>query len=779
MNVKMSTERLRAHFKEVYARLTHGSSREDLLRSLGKGALLTVYTFLLASTEGLFETLPFALSLLCAIPERIAFAYTGAMAAAVFGRGFSPAMSVAYTVIFLWRTQVSRFFSGQRDAGRTEEPTAMRCMLSAAVALGVTSLPMIGNFTYYGLFGAFFMVIACPCLTLLFSGAYLVGRTSPLYSSAGKCLLYFCLVLSCKEFSLFGFTPALAVAAFVTVLEFTSGTPVESCFLGFFSALAIDLGSAVMLAAVALVGGVVHHFNHKISVGAGLLAGMAYAFAVMGSSALFSVFPDLVCAGLLAVPVVRTRGQAEPMTEEKTVGAAGQYLDEREKQQRQAQEQQTVESMHRLSGLFYALGQNRIPDGAECQTLCDAVEQRRCGRCRAAAYCRAEHGEQRELAFQTAATALQREGRLDGRFLLGVGCMYSAEIAEELTSDYAVLCRTKSEPNPAAAYAVGFEAVSKLLCEQKEYRKRSRMPRGEYAGELSRRARQLGLSFSTVGVYGFLCKTVFFCNCKALDCRGGAEGLRKVCQEVLGGRMSYPRIVISKGDYAVILESLPAYSLEHAQANKPKPGQKHSGDSIGSFSDADGNPCLLLCDGMGSGSRAAIASGLGCSLSECLSGAGATPKLITELLNAALCHRKEEDSCTFDLFCFDRYTGGGTFIKSGAAPTLIFRKGSAYNLSSSNLPLGTVADAQSEQMRMQMSIGDLVILASDGVASDFEDTAVLASIISGHEEDTVSDLAERILSRCSGQTKQRKDPRKCDDMSICVIRINAAEETNT
>lgn len=578
-----------------------------------------------------------------------------------------------------------------------------------------------------------------------------------------------------------GFTPALAVATFVTVLEFTSQGAVESCFFGFFAALAIDVNSAVMMGAVALVGGVVHRLNRKISVGAGIMTGLLYSFSVWGNQALFSVFPDLVCAGLLALPLSRLRADAEPMSKQPPQGAAAQYLNERETYQRQTQETQTAKSLQRLSGLFYALGETVIPDSSECEGLCLHAEEKRCGACKAAAYCRADHAGQRERAFRGAAVALQREGRVDGRFLLDIGCMYSAEIARELTLDYADLCRAKASPRPAQAYAAGFEAISKLLLEQKEYRQKSRMPRQELSKDLSGKARRIGLSFSSVGVYGFVRKTVFFCDCKATDCRGGAQGLHKLCEEVLTAKLTFPRIVVAEGRYAVILESLPVASLEHAEAGKPKPGQTLSADKIGAFTDADGNPCLLLCDGMGSGPRAAIASGLGCALSECLAGAGATPKLITELLNSALCHRLEEDSCSFDLFCFDRYNRVGTFIKSGAAPTLIFRKGSVYKLSSANLPLGICSDTQSEQIRMPMQTGDLVILVSDGVAADFDDTAVLAAVISGHEELPVSEIASRILNECTGHlhSNKQKDPRKYDDMSVCVIRVTDAEGEQT
>ena len=477
----------------------------------------------------------------------------------------------------------------------------------------------------------------------------------------------------------------------------------------------------------------------------------------------------------MAIPIGKIRTVSEAVALPEATSAAVQYLDHAEDVLRRKQEDNTVESMHRLSQVFYALSEKRLPDGEECRDICRDRMKKRCGICKGAVYCRGENETARKDAFDGAAKALYKDGRVDGRFLMDIGCMYSAEIAEELAVDYANLYRTKFQPQAADAYAAGFDAVSRLISEQKEYRSRARMQRGDLAAKVSEKARRLGLTFSSVGVYGTIKKTVLFCDCKSAQCKGGAEGLRRAVEEVTQGRMSYPRTVTGAKGEMLVLESIPVYSLQHAESKKPKYGQRICGDSMHSFTDASGNPCLLLCDGMGSGQRAAVASGIGCSLSECLAGAGATPKLITELLNTALCHRPGEDSCSFDLFSFDRYSGGGVFIKSGAAPTLVFREGTVYKLSAGTIPLGVVADAEPDQIRMQMQVGDVVIMASDGVASDFEDAAVLAGIVSGHVKEDAKELADHILRRCLELSQDKTGLRKSDDMSVCILKIQKEE----
>ncbi len=748
-------------------------SKEEWLHQAGKGILLFVYAFLLSAAKGLFDTYPFALSLLAALPNRLGYAFAGAALGTLLWGKFSLWMLLGYGALFLWRRSIAHFFENQTQSGQIEEPLLMRCVASAAIGVAVVGLPMIGNFTFFGLFGLIFMLFACPSLTLVFSGAFLRGRTSVLVVESGWCLLRFCLVLACRYFSLFGFVPALAVAAWLSVLTFTESGPIASCFSGFFTGLALGLEEAVLFAAMSLVGGVTAMFRRKLSVGAGLLAGMAYGYAVLGTGALFSVFPDLVCGGLLALPVMRLRTEQHPMHLAESPSAAMQFLDNADKELRTRQEECTRQSMQKLSSMFAALSMDRLPNNEECHKICEDRLRLRCGVCKGNVYCRAENETVRRDAFFSAAKSLKEGGRVDKDFLLEIGCMYSAEISEELALDYANLYRNKCRPMTTDAYAASFEVMSDLLLEQQQLRRLARRAQPEKAAEITAKARRLGLIFSSVGVYGSCPKSVFFCECKGPDCRGGAMGLQALCQEVLGEKVSFPQTISTAKGSLLVLKTLPSFEIQHAETKKAKGNRGICGDLVHSFVNDKGNPCLLLCDGMGSGNHAAVAAGIGCSLSECLSRAGASPKLITKLLNTALRHRAEEDSCSFDLFCFDRYTGRGTFIKNGAAPTLVFRGGSAYKLSEGSLPLGIVAEVESEQICMQLQAGDIVVLVSDGIAADFEDAAALAGMVAGHEERTAKELADRIIAQATDRIFEEGNEKKSDDMSVCVVKIEA------
>ena len=76
---------------------------------------------------------------------------------------------------------------------------------------------------------------------------------------------------------------------------------------------------------------------------------------------------------------------------------------------------------------------------------------------------------------------------------------------------------------------------------------------------------------------------------------------------------------------------------------------------------------------------------------------------------------------------------------------------------------------------MQLQVGDLVIMVSDGIAADFEDAAALAGIVGGHEEADAEELAQRILLECTNRMENEMGVRKGDDMSVCVVKIRKDE----
>ena len=101
---------------------------------------------------------------------------------------------------------------------------------------------------------------------------------------------------------------------------------------------------------------------------------------------------------------------------------------------------------------------------------------------------------------------------------------------------------------------------------------------------------------------------------------------------------------------------------------RPKEGEKVCGDSLESFA-AQGQLCLLLSDGSGSGESARRESALTSRLLRQVLEAGIQPEAALKTLNSALALRGEETGsfATIDLLTLRRETGEAVFYKYGAA----------------------------------------------------------------------------------------------------------------
>ena len=114
---------------------------------------------------------------------------------------------------------------------------------------------------------------------------------------------------------------------------------------------------------------------------------------------------------------------------------------------------------------------------------------------------------------------------------------------------------------------------------------------------------------------------------------------------------------------------------------RPKEGEKVCGDSLESFA-AQGQLCLLLSDGSGSGESARRESALTSRLLRQFLEAGIQPEAALKTLNSALALRGEETGsfATIDLFTLRRDTGEAGFYKYGAAPSYVKKGGTVRRI---------------------------------------------------------------------------------------------------
>ena len=174
-----------------------GVSPAVVARNTATGALYCAAAFVLGRTPLLFDAFPMGLALLCAAEKNVLWILSG-LAVSVFtvsaqNRVFSPVMYIsaylfAYLLRFAALILVDRpegfylrdLFSPRGKKAflrivrsRYTESLSLRmsCASISALTVGIYML-RAGDYRYYDLFGALFMILAAPTFAFLYSGFF-------------------------------------------------------------------------------------------------------------------------------------------------------------------------------------------------------------------------------------------------------------------------------------------------------------------------------------------------------------------------------------------------------------------------------------------------------------------------------------------------------------------------------------------------------------------------------------------------------------------------------
>ncbi len=177
---------------------------------------------------------------------------------------------------------------------------------------------------------------------------------------------------------------------------------------------------------------------------------------------------------------------------------------------------------------------------------------------------------------------------------------------------------------------------------------------------------------------------------------------------------------------------------------------------------------VLLSDGMGAGESALKNSSIAVDLMQRFLEAGFSVESAMRLINGVFLNGgTEQNTCTMDCCNIDLYQGLCHFCKVGAAPSFLKRGNLVEQISSRNLPLGLVAEPESESLTRYLEDGDYIILLSDGIVDAMNQgvgEAALPEIISRFQTKNPNELANDILSfvlhQCKGEVR--------DDMTVLV-----------
>jgi stage II sporulation protein E len=169
---------------------------------------------------------------------------------------------------------------------------------------------------------------------------------------------------------------------------------------------------------------------------------------------------------------------------------------------------------------------------------------------------------------------------------------------------------------------------------------------------------------------------------------------------------------------------------------------------------------------MGTGSKAAISSGLAVNLLEKLLKAGFGIESAIATVNTSLISKSgEECSVTLDLVAFDLYSGRMESYKCGAQGSVIKRRGKISDFTSDTLPLGILKETDIKENTLDLGIGDIILMCSDGVRD--EDFWQIRNALKVFEGGNVNKFTQEL-----SEAVRRSQPQRKDDFTMLVLAIS-------
>lgn len=152
--------------------------------------------------------------------------------------------------------------------------------------------------------------------------------------------------------------------------------------------------------------------------------------------------------------------------------------------------------------------------------------------------------------------------------------------------------------------------------------------------------------------------------------------------------------------------------------------------------------------------------------------AGFPEDVIFDAINQVMLLRSAtEIYSTVDFCLLDLVSGEARFIKIGAPPSFIIRRGRVLTVLSPTLPLGIMESVTPGGVRRVLEDGDMVVMVSDGVCSEL-DAAWMEEILPKIDCDDPQRLAQ-MLTQCACDQFGRRD-----DMTVLAAKVRLPKGTH-
>ena len=235
--------------------------------------------------------------------------------------------------------------------------------------------------------------------------------------------------------------------------------------------------------------------------------------------------------------------------------------------------------------------------------------------------------------------------------------------------------------------------------------------------------------------------------------------------KILGRYFDMPRITNFKNETMIAYTERPNYRLTVGFAQHSAQG-KLCGDTVKVIQDGRGHSILIISDGMGKGSRAALDGAMGAGLISKLITAGFGFDTALKVVNCALLVKSNDESlATLDIISIDLYTGKCEIYKAGAPASYIIKNNSITKCELTSMPAGILRGIEFAKRTAVIGCDDSVVLMSDGISDLGKEWVehTLSALNGLGVQETADAVLTRALAECEGK--------KHDDMSIIFAKL--------
>ena len=749
--------------------------------------------FLLARTHLLFGAYPLGLACLAALRGWYALAglLGGLLSAMGMGNiGYIYAALMALTLGM--RLIVSLPGKGRRvlpdSEGVFRELPQLRASVACIVGFGAAlyQLLIAGPTTTTLLFAAA-MLISTPVATLLFSGLFdasltveqLLGRAeqgvpSPMRDkgavmrlSVGALSLGFFLTVSLGGVSFFGLSLAYVFSAAATLYVSKRLGALRASVFGLVITLGVSPLYAPSFALLGLLSGALWELGAFYALSLGIAGGAVWSSYVGQLSGFLALAPELAIVSMVIWPVLGRIGSAsEAEQQDSRPGelAVRRFAKEREHAPGrhvaalQASLASLSETVRGLSGVIAE------PDNSEYLHAVEGACEKHCGVCPRRDACVGRGEATRAIADRLAAGQEADTSCLAQVFVRDCGSI--GVILTDARAAAAMLRSGSQTERSVCCASLDYELLSRLLSDAAARDAAERRADAALGGEICRRLAERGVAAVSAAVYGDRCKELMVGGVAPDGASLSAEELHGILEQICSCRLAQLCYTEQDGALTLHTQTVRKFAVQTHRAYRAASSEQVSGDTVSFFEGSDDRFYALLSDGMGSGKRAAVTSGVSAVFLEKLLSAGCSKTTSMKMLNNLLRTSGEESSATVDLLELDLLSGRATFIKSGAAPSYVKRGENLFRIRSRTVSVGLTETLDAEKIRFDAQPGDIIVMLSDGVSQSPEDAPWLMEILSGDLGQDLSAAAERIVGVASGVRDCR------DDMSVALVRIS-------